>query len=120
MKVLTGVDIVEVTEFRKAVRNGGQTFLNRIFSPSEQKNGDIVHLAGVFAAKEAVVKALSLPAGKWLEIEIKNRADGRPMVVLPKHLSEDLKSFDLSISHSEKNAIAFFAVLKLLPEPPIT
>lgn len=111
MKILTGIDIVEVSEFRKAVRNGGQTFLNRVFLPAEQKRGDIVHLTGVFAAKESVVKALSFPAGKWLEIEITNQKDGRPEVFLSEQTKKNLTSYDLSISHTEKIAVAVFVAV---------
>ena len=39
-------------------------------------------LAGVYVAKEAAFKALSLPKGDWQILEIRHDADGRPSVIL--------------------------------------
>jgi phosphopantetheine--protein transferase-like protein len=107
MKILTGIDLVDISDFKKSLKNGGDNFLRRVFLPLEMKNMNIEHLAGIFAAKEAVTKALSLKPGEWLEIEIKNAPNGRPIVNLTKKLT----SFDLSISHTEKVVIAVFVAI---------
>ncbi len=107
MKILTGIDLVDISDFKKSIKSGGDNFLHRVFLLSETENMNIEHLAGIFAAKEAVTKALSLKPGKWLEIEIKNAPDGRPIVNLTKKLT----SFDLSISHTKTCAVAVFVAI---------
>ena len=58
-----GIDLVEVDRIRDAVERHGERFLRRIYTAGEQAQaGDgplrIQFLAGRFAAKEAVLKAL--------------------------------------------------------------
>jgi holo-[acyl-carrier protein] synthase len=110
MKVLTGIDIVDIEDFRDSLNSGGSKFIDRIFTDKEKKNVKIFHLAGIFAAKEAVLKALSFPIGSWKQIEICNRKDGRPFIQLADELkaSKKIISCDLSISHSTTSAIAIF------------
>ena len=60
-----GIDVVELTRFRQALQRGGAAFLARIFTTREQayararRRTTMLHLAGRFAAKEAVIKAVS-------------------------------------------------------------
>ena len=59
-----GIDIVETSRVKRLVDEHGQRFLDRVFTPGEQeychKNPKRIfeHLAGRFAAKEAVLKVL--------------------------------------------------------------
>ena len=59
-----GVDVVELDRFRQATRRGGAAFLRRGFTDAElayarvRKRTTFLHLAGRFAAKEAVLKAV--------------------------------------------------------------
>ena len=58
-----GVDIVEIFRMKDAVKRWGEEFLTKIFTPREIKYSNskkfpYQHLAGRFAAKEAVFKAL--------------------------------------------------------------
>lgn len=107
--ICTGIDVVDIKDFERSLKNGGQNFLNKLFTKKEQQNKNIVHLAGIFAAKEAVLKALSLKPGKWLETEILYEKTGRPYV----HFYKDIKSksFDLSISHTKTTAVAVFVAI---------
>ena len=111
---LTGIDIILVSRFRDPALQK-QTFLNRCFTPAEQtyclsKTDPAPHFAARFAAKEAVIKALS-GLDLYLErnkIEVVNNKNGRPYITF---LTDDprilqLKS-DISLSHSESDAIAF-------------
>lgn len=107
---MTGVDIVEISDFRANIEKGGATFLEKCFFPEESDNASVQSLAGIFAAKEAVMKALSLRAGKWKEIIIKHEADGRPYVEFVS-LSVRPISCDVSISHTESSAVAQFVAL---------
>ena len=108
MKICTGIDIVDIADFKRSLKNGGQNFLDRLFTPDEQKSTKIEHLAGIFAAKEAVLKALSFKPGSWQDIEVINESSGRPKA----KIKEQLLSYDLSISHSKNMAIAVFVALK--------
>lgn len=104
--IKVGTDIVDVDDFKETLKTSGPHFLTRVFTKTEQKNPDAIHLAGLFAAKEAVMKALEIKPGKWLEIEILHEKSGRPYVNLsPKFMP---KMCDLSISHTKTTAIAVF------------
>lgn len=109
--IKTGIDLVYIPEFESSLRSGGENFTKKVFNSSELRNGSTQHLAGVFAAKEAIIKALSLPAGSWLKIYINNDEDGRPQVKLPKFFKGKINSYDLSISHSGDYAVAVFVTL---------
>ncbi len=120
-----GIDAVDINRFKKAVEKHGKLFVRRIFTKNEQdyaggKKGHYMHMAGKFAAKEAVKK--SLPDGaeiglNWTEIEILNSEDGKPYVVLHGHAKKLMKKFELdgilvSISHTKDLATASALVTK--------
>ncbi len=109
MKIRSGIDIVEAKEFKASLKSGGPTFLHRVFLPSELTRPEPTHLAGVFAAKEAVIKALALPIGSWLAIEIRYEQSGRPFAVVDSPVT--LKDSDLSISHTKTVAVAVFVAI---------
>lgn len=111
-----GNDIVEIDRIRKSYDRHGYRFLTKLFTTREQdyclKHKDpIPHLAGRFAAKEAVVKALGTGFGEhasWLDIEIINDELGKPCIHFSKHLLEKLPSPHMlvSISHCESYVTA--------------
>lgn len=100
-----GNDIIEIERIRRSVEEHGDRFLARIFTQKEldyclKHKDPIPHLAGRFAAKEAVAKALGTGFGEqlsWKDIEILNDAAGKPLVHL--HAMEEKRSVLLSISH---------------------
>lgn len=110
-----GIDIAEVARFERLVSRYGDRLVRRILGRQEmetylRRHDRAAFLAGRFAAKEAVVKAL----GKFLitrpalsELEIINDPSGRPQVKLPDHLGTQLPRVDLqvSISHEKSYAI---------------
>jgi phosphopantetheine--protein transferase-like protein len=100
-----GIDLVFIPDFKKQVGRGGEEFLRRIFLASELKNTEISHLAGVFAAKEAVMKALGIKAGSWHKIEVSYDKKGKPKVWV---LGKGVKKCDLSIAHAGNYAVAVF------------
>lgn len=64
MIVGIGTDIVEISRIKNAVAKWGERFLRKIFTENEisycyKKKDPFPHLAVRFAAKEAVIKALS-------------------------------------------------------------
>lgn len=112
MEIKIGSDILQLGKFRTAFRKNPEKFERDIFSELELQNPAIPHLAGIFAAKEAVIKALDLGAGKWKSIEVKNTKSGKPVLNLRGALAKgNIKSCDLSISHHGDYVIAVVAIL---------
>jgi holo-[acyl-carrier protein] synthase len=75
-----GIDVVDVDRFEITL---GRTpgLRERLFTPAEAEL-PVGSLAGRFAAKEALAKALGAPAGlHWLDAEVVKDADGRPSFV---------------------------------------
>jgi phosphopantetheine--protein transferase-like protein len=68
-------------------------------------------LAGRFAVKEAVIKALDLMPGCWLEIEISNSSTGKPTVRVAQN-KYILANSEISISHDGEYvmAVAIFMI----------
>lgn len=112
MDILTGVDLTYLPRFKKALKNGGENFLRSVYLQSELENDDIQHLAGIFAAKEAVMKALSLPTGSWHDIGITYKQNGAPKAEL-LHQRIKIHTQSLSITHQGNYVLAqFVAILK--------
>jgi holo-[acyl-carrier protein] synthase len=59
-----GVDIVEISRIEEAIKERGDTFLKRIYTPAELEcyRHKLPSLAARFSAKEAVIKALAARA----------------------------------------------------------
>ncbi|MGA1822969.1 MAG: holo-ACP synthase [Thermoplasmatota archaeon] len=108
-----GIDIVDVDNMEKLLSGRSRS---RIFTSGELvycdgKENPILHLSGRFAAKESVIKALSLSRDSGLilkDIEIVG-GNGPPEVILRNELSKynELFRIMISISHSERTAAAF-------------
>jgi len=111
MIIGTGVDITEVRRLRQAIEKWGDGFLKRVFTPKEIKNARAhisfyQHLAGRFAAKEAVFKALGDKDLGWQDVEIINDGDGRPHCVILNNRGKNV-DVHISISHVKSYATAF-------------
>lgn len=111
-----GVDIIEIDRVRKVAEKWGDSFLKRVFTPSELElyRHRYESLAARFAAKEAVLKALNAcdKGISWQDIEILPESNGKPKVRLFRKAQETarqmaLESLDVSLSHSEVYAVAF-------------
>ena len=109
-----GTDIIEISRFTIDLLQN-DNFMDRYFTKMEQEycqgaSNPAEHFAARFAGKEAAIKALSgirktLPFNK---IEIINDENGRPNLILYTDDPEILAlKKDISLSHSEKDAIAF-------------
>lgn len=110
MIIGTGVDIIEVKRLHQAIEKWGKGFLARIFTKGELENaktrGSLYqHLAGRFAAKEAVFKALGDKDLNWKDVEILNDREGKPYgkILNPRHKKVDVH---ISISHVKNYAVA--------------
>jgi NAD(P)H-hydrate epimerase len=112
-----GIDIIEVERI-KNVLDGKRKFIDRIFTAREKayinsRKQNPQTVAGMFAAKEAVSKALGsgIRGFSFKDIEIIRDSLGKPMVVLngnAKEIAQRLKigNIYLSISHTDKYAVA--------------
>jgi holo-[acyl-carrier protein] synthase len=118
-----GIDLVEVGPLRDLLVAGGQSFLDAVWTELEQQgaNKQPLALAGKWAAKEAVMKALQHGIGEMepLDVEIVTTAVGAPQVQLyraARTIAERLQvmSWHLSVTH-EGNWAAAIAVASLLP-----
>jgi holo-[acyl-carrier protein] synthase len=118
-----GTDIVEIERIRAAVERN-EKFLSRIFSKNEieylaRRNFRSEFVAGRFAAKEAVVKAMGTGFSGFdcRDVEIDRNAAGKPIVILKgkaKQLVQKYGNYKIhvSISHEIKYAIAY-AILEV-------
>ena len=105
MHTKLGVDIVHIPRFEKLMKN--RTFINRVFQKSEiSKTYDVEHFAGVFAAKEAFFKAVNKINPRWHDIEVQNKKDGRPELLISSNIRKLINEIDVSISHDGEYAIA--------------
>ena len=117
-----GVDIIEIERVRQAIQNN-KNFLSKLFTEREidyfiSRNMNSEVIAGNFAAKEAVSKALGtgIRGFSFKDIEILRNELGKPEVILHSganlignKLVENNNSLriHLSISHNNSNAIAY-------------
>ncbi|TCS78356.1 holo-ACP synthase [Tepidibacillus fermentans] len=111
-----GVDLIELERIRKIVERSELAFIKKILTSVEIEHlprlprRKIEYLAGRFAGKEAVAKALGTGIGKnlnWKDIEILPLPSGKPTVTLKNDYwpVDDFK-IHISISHSQSMAIA--------------
>jgi len=111
-RVRTGIDLVPIEEFRRSLDRGGEAMRNRLFLQTETIGASLERLAGMFAAKEAAFKALSLPSGDCHVLAIRRRTDGRPYIELRRDYdSSHIDDIDLSISHAGGYAVASVVAL---------
>lgn len=106
---MIGIDIVETERIGKLLSRWGEKFLDRILSQEEKdyvfgkKKRMVESLSGIFAAKEAFLKA----SGKKLPLKkikvVHNQ--GKPYIICGEKIYRNL-----SISHERKYAVAVIIV----------
>ena len=107
MEIKVGTDIVSIGRFKERLEKNRWKFEEDIFLQDEIAAHDSSeHLAGVFAAKESVIKALDLKPGSWKSVKIGKSETGRPEVILRGEIGKKVKNCDVSISHDGEYAIA--------------
>lgn len=106
-----GIDVVDIERFALSLeRTPG--LRSRLFAEGEAER-PIASLAARFAAKEALAKALGVPAGlQWHDCEVANEHDGRPHFVVRGSVAAALAEarVHLSISHDAGIASAIVIV----------
>jgi holo-[acyl-carrier protein] synthase len=115
-----GIDLVEIARIRRLHEEHGQHFLDRVFTPAEQEycaanpKRYFEHLAGRFAAKEAVLKVLGTGwrgGISWTDIEVVKDSMGQPGIRLTGEceriaVERGITSWLVSLSHIETHATA--------------
>ncbi len=122
-----GCDICDIHRIEKLIESHGEQFLKRVFTPSErerlQKRAKVASgFAKVFAAKEALVKALANSTDiSWQDIEVVKNFHGRPEFILhnaahkmAKTLAEGDYTLHLSLSDEPPYALAYVIFEKSL------
>ena len=102
-----GIDIIEVSRFRKKKYEENKNFYKKIFVKSEinyciKFKNSAERFAGKFAIKEAMIKSISEKIG-FLDIET-SHLKSKPIVKIKK--SQEKYNFIASISHENDFAVA--------------
>jgi holo-[acyl-carrier protein] synthase len=114
-KLFSGIDLVEIARFRELDPKILKRFYTRVFTPNERAyiGASFERAAGIFAAKEALVKALGCGIGlvTWQEVGIRYDAQGKPLPQLTGNAKETesalgIGGWSVSISHTRNSAVA--------------
>ena len=125
-----GIDLVEIERVAAVLERHGDAFLRRILHPSENvdrvaRADGATHLAGLFSAKEAVMKALGtgMTGAAFKEIAILNHPSGQPYAVLHGRAKKNeeklgVTGWRISITHSKRSAAAVAVALRAPAQSP--
>lgn len=118
MVVGLGIDIVEIDRIRRAMQN--PRFLERVLTPTEREFAvSAAQVAGRWAAKEAIYKALGVPLS-WQDIEVLPAAHGAPRVTVRSvHVDPGRLRIQVSITHERTHAAAVSIVERILHQAPL-
>ena len=112
-----GIDIIKVDRIRAALDRFGPRFSRRVLTEAEQRyvRDRPETMAGRWAAKEAVLKALGTGWRRgisWRDVEIRNERSGSPTVALRGGARDYMEQQKISqvlvsISHCRTHATAY-------------
>jgi holo-[acyl-carrier protein] synthase len=111
-----GTDIIQINRIEKLIEKYGLNFKERFLCQEEiERAKKIETIAGLWAAKEAISKALGCGIGAQLtfhDILVRKDAKGRPSFILSKEAQKRhaVKESSISISHDGGFAIAVAVV----------
>lgn len=114
--VAAGVDAIEIARVARVLAEYGERFLTKVYTERERERyrDRVPELAARFAAKEATSKALGtgIRGIRWKEMEILANPRGKPVLILHGGAAEraarlGLVAFDVSLTHTRTDAIAF-------------
>ena len=120
MILRTGVDIIEISRVSEVIARHRKHYLERIYTSAEleQCEKNVESLAGRFAPKEAVAKALGTGIGDvtWKDIEILVDEQNAPVLTLygaalQRARELGLTEWSVSISHDLSQAVAVAVAL---------
>ncbi len=109
MRIEVGTDIVNIERLKNSLQKFGDRFLDRFLDENEKKIANKIEtIAGFWAAKEAISKALGTGIGKklsFLDIKIKKDINNKPYFKICRK-NFNIISSSISISHDSGFAIA--------------
>jgi holo-[acyl-carrier protein] synthase len=117
----TGIDIVDMLRIQKIYDAYGMRFMRHVLTPAEHaimpEKRKVEFIAGRFAAKEAIIKALGAAKVSLTDIIIEHHTNGKPFVsneaqLLSKAGFEHAR-LHISISHDGNHAIAMAILEKI-------
>jgi holo-[acyl-carrier protein] synthase len=118
MVVGLGIDLVEVARIKRAMEN--PRFVYKILTDAEREycGNSAMKVAGRWAAKEAIYKAMGLPL-TWLDVEILPDELGAPRVKFRTN-QVDLKRLrlNISITHERGHAAAVAVLERIVMQAP--
>jgi len=103
--IKVGTDIIRIRRIAK-LQQENPVALQRMLWDNERRSHDPAHIAGIIAAKEAAMKALSLSTKHWKDIVVNHDDGGKPTLAISHEISKKIQSMDVSISHDGEYAIA--------------
>ena len=114
-----GLDLVDRRRIERLLERHGDAFLRRVFLDGEIRagvgaTGKAAHVAGLFAAKEAAMKALGTGWAQGVgfrQIEVLRQASGAPALRFPgearrRATALGVRNLWLSIRHDGASAVA--------------
>ncbi len=111
-----GIDLVKISRIEKNIGRFGNKLSKKILGNKEleilsKRKDKSIFLAGRFAAKEAIIKALGYYLTKrpnWSELEILSSQSGVPQVIFSDNLSCKISGVfcHISITHEKEYAAA--------------
>jgi len=123
-----GLDLVDIPRLEQSITNGGQQFLDRVFTATEQdycngKSRPHEHFAARWAAKEAAMKVLGTGWSggvAFTDFEVTNDSDGRPRLIVSGVAASaanerGIVEWQLSLSHTGQTAGAVAQALSVRP-----
>ncbi len=115
---MIGIDIENIDRFK----NLDGHLIDRVYTSNEieycnSHQNSHIHFAGMWCAKEAVVKALSDLNLVVSEIEILHQPNGQPYINVTEKLKQyfadrNIKGIHISISHTDTTATAIAMIEK--------
>lgn len=113
--ISNGIDLVKIDRFEKLKSNN--TFMTNNFTENELeyikfRDDDTATIAGLFAAKEAYLKAIKKGIDdcslKDIEISHDNNA---PFIIVHNNSSNTINNVSVSISHDGEYAISIVSII---------
>jgi holo-[acyl-carrier protein] synthase len=113
-----GLDLVEIGRMADILERNGDRFLDRVLHADDDRSRFArgegpTHLAGLFAAKEAVMKALGtgMAGANFSDIRVRHFDSGQPYIELEgkaRRKADELgvRAWHVSITHSKTTAAA--------------
>lgn len=100
-----GIDLVEFSSLEEMIRRSEVTVTTFLTLEELETAPTLAQKAGIFAAKEAVIKTGYCASGEWHKIIISHLPSGKPIVV-DSQTGQQQTALDISISHSQQYVVA--------------